>query len=256
MPIIDLTPTQASGGVCESTPIAIDLQGNLISLDVRTGAFHKEGKWSHSDLHALVTRDCVILRNLRSTHSNSDQQKRIILVAHGEQCSLNGGGKWGDYIEFPVPPASFYSVVSSANRNDILALVADLWPAIVCAYAPKSSVVQTWLDAAKSGGRPVPECVAALAGCRYLIVSRHPATIEFLHTECMFLADAPVIESAVAGDVEGKVVYGNLPLHLACKAYAVCAVEFYDQAPRGLEYTLDDMRRAGAHITKYRVSAI
>jgi len=257
MPIIDLTPTQASGGVCESTPIAIDLQGNLIALDIRAGEYHKQGKWSHSELYALVVQDCVILRSLRSTHANSDQDKRILIVLGGEQiCSLMAGHKWGDHIEFPAAPRSFYSAPPPERREDILALVERLWPAIVCAGSPKASVVQAWIAASAAGCRAVPECVAALAGNRYVIVSRHPATIEYLRDERAYLADAPVIESASAADVAGKIVYGNLPLHLAALTHSVCAVEFYNTAPRGLEYTLEDMRRAGAHITQYRVSAI
>lgn len=256
MAIIDLTPTQASGGVCESTPIAIDLQGNLIALDMRTGEYHKGGKWSHSDRHALVVQDCIIVRNLRSTHTCSDFTKRLIFVIEGEQYSLVAGKKWGDHIEFPAPPAAFYSAAPADKRDEILALAERLWPAIVVASNPASTVVQQWIDAAAAGGRAVPECVAALASNRYLIVSRHPATIEFLRAERPHLADVPVIESATADDVRGKIVYGNLPLHLASKAHTVCAVEFYNHAPRGLEYTLEDMITAGAHITQYRVSAI
>lgn len=95
--------------------------------------------------------------------------------------------------------------------------------------------------------------------CRSLervIVSRHPAAIEFIRAERPEFAGAPVLESASASDVAGKVVAGNLPLHLAAWARKVLAVEFTGQAPRGAEYTLADMRAAGARLRAYRVEAV
>lgn len=49
------------------------------------------------------------------------------------------------------------------------------------------------------------------------------------------------------------VVVGNVPLHLAAVATAVIAIEFDGPAPRGAEYTADDMERAGARLAYYRV---
>lgn len=74
----------------------------------------------------------------------------------------------------------------------------------------------------------------------------------------------PVLASATADDVRGKVVYGTLPLHLAALAVKVHAIEFPDYPherdeegnvtrgymngpllPRGAEYTLAEMDAAG-----------
>lgn len=65
-----------------------------------------------------------------------------------------------------------------------------------------------------------------------------------------------VLSSATADDVKGKIVYGNLPMHLAVHAAEVRVVEFSGDAPRGAEYTIEDMVAAGAHISCYRVSNI
>lgn len=65
--------------------------------------------------------------------------------------------------------------------------------------------------------------------------------------------DIPVVGSAKPEDVKGKVVYGNLPLHLAVLAAKVVAVEFAGQPPRGTEYTLEDMQRARAQLVEYVV---
>jgi hypothetical protein len=89
-----------------------------------------------------------------------------------------------------------------------------------------------------------------------VIVSRHPAAIEFIRAASVDFADARVIAQATADDVRGKVVAGNLPLHLAAVTAEVVAVEFAGPPPRGLEYTLADMQAAGAKLARYRVSAL
>lgn len=89
-----------------------------------------------------------------------------------------------------------------------------------------------------------------------VIVSRHPAAIEFIRGESPEFADAPVIASATADDVRGKTVAGNLPLHLAALAAEVVAVEFSGPPPRGAEYTLIEMRAAGARLVSYVVRQV
>lgn len=120
-----------------------------------------------------------------------------------------------------------------------------------------------------------------------LIISRHPATVEFIaasirgeveaegvrvplgaidcghgaHEEagcpgCYPWRHVPVLASATAADVRGKVVAGNLPLHLACLCEQVHAVEFDGAPPRGSEYALADMLAAGARLVPYKIAAI
>ena len=86
-----------------------------------------------------------------------------------------------------------------------------------------------------------------------VIVSRHPAAIEFIKNTAGLDDTVPVLASAKEEDVRGKVVYGNLPLNLACEASLVVSVEFLHGAPRGQEYTLEDMENAGATLTAYTV---
>lgn len=101
-----------------------------------------------------------------------------------------------------------------------------------------------------------------------IIVSRHPAAIRFIARHlCGFVAqqepnviipgeteEIPVIAEATPEQVFGKQVYGNLPMHLAVFAAAVHVVEFQGSAPRGAEYTLEQMDAAGARIRTYKVS--
>jgi len=87
----------------------------------------------------------------------------------------------------------------------------------------------------------------------YIIVSRHKATTEFVRSYGAPWADAPQVASATADLVRGKSVAGNLPLHLAASAAEVWAVEFSGTAPRGAEYTLAEMKAAGARLAAYTV---
>jgi hypothetical protein len=89
-----------------------------------------------------------------------------------------------------------------------------------------------------------------------VIVSRHPAAIEFIRDAVALPTDTPVIESATADDVRGRVVYGNLPLHLAAHAAQVVAVEFSGAPPRGQEYDVAAMRAAGARLARYAVASV
>ena len=118
-----------------------------------------------------------------------------------------------------------------------------------------------------------------------VIVSRHPAAVKFVAYELFSwaldtlsfctstsvvevyrdfekggdgstYATIPVLSSATADDVRGKRVYGNIPLHLAALAAEVVAIEFDGEAPRGVEYTLDEMRRAGARLVAYKVQRL
>lgn len=93
-------------------------------------------------------------------------------------------------------------------------------------------------------------------GIAYLIVSRHPAAVEFIRRTDPRFAEAPVLHTASESEVRGAIVAGNLPLHLAAVAAEVVAVEFSGPAPRGQEYGLEDMLRAGARLRRYRVEAL
>lgn len=89
-----------------------------------------------------------------------------------------------------------------------------------------------------------------------LIVSRHPAAVEFIREQLPEFESAEVMATATQSDVFDRVVAGNLPLHLACCAEAVIAVEFTGVPPRGTEYTIEDMRVAGAQLRMYRVELL
>ena len=84
-----------------------------------------------------------------------------------------------------------------------------------------------------------------------VIVSRHPACIEFILTY-LGKEDVPVLSSVTEEDVKDKIVYGNIPMNLASKANLVFALEFTNP-PRGQEYDLQQMFDAGAKLVPYKV---
>lgn|SRR5574343_203653 len=87
-----------------------------------------------------------------------------------------------------------------------------------------------------------------------VIVSRHLGAIQWLQEEYPKLVHgALIVDSASPGLIGGRHVVGNLPMHLACLAASV-TIEFVGDAPRGREYTAQDMRAAGARLCRYHVT--
>lgn len=86
-----------------------------------------------------------------------------------------------------------------------------------------------------------------------VIVSRHTGAIQWLR-ELGFGPDIPVIATATPDDVRGKWVIGNVPMQLASLALGVLAIEFSGAPPRGQEYGVEEMRKAGARLSAYFVT--
>ncbi|GIV81675.1 MAG: hypothetical protein KatS3mg051_1029 [Anaerolineae bacterium] len=85
-----------------------------------------------------------------------------------------------------------------------------------------------------------------------LIVSRHAGTVEWLARRGI---TGEVVEHATPDAVRGRVVYGNLPLHLAALAAEVVAIDMPDlpRDVRGWDLTPEEMDTFGARMTRYRV---
>lgn len=83
-----------------------------------------------------------------------------------------------------------------------------------------------------------------------LIVTRHAATIEWLREQGIV---GEVKTHVTAQDVKGRVVYGNLPLHLASEAKYICTVTLnVPEELRGQELDIEAVRKY-ASIEKYQV---
>jgi putative CRISPR-associated protein (TIGR02620 family) len=89
----------------------------------------------------------------------------------------------------------------------------------------------------------------------YVIVTRHKGAVEWLASLGI---KGPVLDHATRKDVAGKIVIGNIPLHLAEVAKEVWAISLPDLPKhlRGRDISADEMNQYGAYIRRYRVTRI
>jgi len=85
-----------------------------------------------------------------------------------------------------------------------------------------------------------------------VIVTRHAGMVEWLSLHGI---EGDVIAHATPADVEGREVYGILPLNLAAEAASITTVDMPGLKPeqRGQDLTPEEMDVAGAKMTTYRV---
>jgi hypothetical protein len=86
-----------------------------------------------------------------------------------------------------------------------------------------------------------------------IIVTRHEPAERFVREAAGLGPEVPCLAQVEPEEVQGNVVFGNLPMGLAALAQEVVAIEFSGDPPRGREYTLEDMVEAGAHLMSYQV---
>jgi len=100
------------------------------------------------------------------------------------------------------------------------------------------------------GGRVVPGTSRPA-----VVATRHKGALEWLQKQGFDVSDAKA--SLTSEDITpSTVIIGNVPMWLACQAYAVAAIEFTGTPPRGAEYTVKDMEAAGARLVVYMVSKL
>lgn len=90
-----------------------------------------------------------------------------------------------------------------------------------------------------------------------IVVTRHPALVEYLVEKRIVVEDVKVLQHATKADVEGMDVVGVLPLHLACHANSVLEVPLkLTPAMRGKELTLAEVRQIALPPRRYQVMRI
>ena len=89
-------------------------------------------------------------------------------------------------------------------------------------------------------------------GPETVIVSRHAGAVAWLAAQGI---TGDVIAQATPEDVRGKIVVGNLPLHLAALAVKIGSIDMPNlaAADRGRDLTPEEMDAAGARISWYKV---
>lgn len=90
-----------------------------------------------------------------------------------------------------------------------------------------------------------------------VIVTRHPALRELLMERGIVKEDTPCIEHATPEQVQGRHVYGVLPLNLAAKAALVTEVPLtLSPEQRGKELDLEELKKVAGEATTYKVQII
>ena len=85
-----------------------------------------------------------------------------------------------------------------------------------------------------------------------IIITRHPALVEYLVESGLVPADAPCVSHADESMVTGKHVIGVLPLRLAALAASVTEIPLDIPAElRGHELTIDQVRQYAGEPVRY-----
>ena len=85
-----------------------------------------------------------------------------------------------------------------------------------------------------------------------IIVTRHEPAERFVREAAGLGPEVPCLAQVTPEEVQGCIVFGNLPMGLAALAQEVVAIEFSGDPPGGREYSIEDMRDAGAHLMSYQ----
>lgn len=87
-----------------------------------------------------------------------------------------------------------------------------------------------------------------------IIITRHPALLQYLRELGVVHEDTPVLSHATAEDVRCKHVYGVLPMRLAAEAAALTEVSMNVPAEwRGTELSLEQIKACDPTLTTYVV---
>ena len=90
-----------------------------------------------------------------------------------------------------------------------------------------------------------------------VVVTRHPALVEYLTELGVVPAGTEVVTHATAEQVRGRHVFGVLPLHLAAEAASVTEVTLRVPTElRGVELTLEQVRQFAGPLVEYNVSRV
>lgn len=87
-----------------------------------------------------------------------------------------------------------------------------------------------------------------------LVVTRHPALIEYLREIGLVTGEIEVLPRAQPHDVAGRVVYGVLPYHLAACAEVLIYIPMFAPAwLQGKDFTIEQIRQYAGRPIEYKV---
>ena len=89
---------------------------------------------------------------------------------------------------------------------------------------------------------------------RFVVVTRHPALVQFLVEQGIVDKKTPTINHATVNDIEGKHVIGVLPMHMAALALTITEVPLNIPAElRGKELSLEQVEKFAGEPVTYSV---
>ena len=87
-----------------------------------------------------------------------------------------------------------------------------------------------------------------------IVVTRHPALVEYLREKGIVHGKIEVLTHATKEDVRGNIIIGVLPLHLAVEALAVIEIPLtLTEEMRGRELDLETLKRIAGNPRFYSV---
>ena len=90
-----------------------------------------------------------------------------------------------------------------------------------------------------------------------IVVTRHPALVEYLRETGVISDDTPVLLHATPDDIRGKHVIGILPLSLAALADKVTEIPLsLTPEMRGRELSLEEVREIAESPVTYKVTQV
>jgi putative CRISPR-associated protein (TIGR02620 family) len=90
-----------------------------------------------------------------------------------------------------------------------------------------------------------------------VIITRHPGLVQVLHELAPETIGAPILDRADPSQIQGKHVYGVLPLTLACLASKVTNVTLnVPQELRGMELTAEQVREFMTELETFEVTKV
>ena len=106
-----------------------------------------------------------------------------------------------------------------------------------------------------AGNYACPQCRGVSRTGGRVVVTRHPALVQYLREEGYIPADAEVIPHATPENIRGKYVWGVLPLRLTALAASITEIPLDLPAERrGQELTIEQVRQYAGKPVTYTVS--
>jgi len=225
----------------------------MISADYTTGKVHGHGSF----LADTLRKACVgegsdpMTRRPYGTLAITQQGRRVATVDTWTGRCVIAVVAWRRDDDLPLTPQTKIDIyinhpldaVETHRVGDIVQMSTGTWCCSTDEYLREEVIKHVARCLGAGLRRKNMTAAEASQAASAVIVTRHPALQRYLQS-LPGLTGVPVVEHAGIDDVEGKVVFGVLPLHLA--RWAKFIVEYPLDVPaelRGVELSDEEFRK-------------